>query len=546
MSKKLKAAIPGLFVALSTCFMLFIYAPLELYMLNQAEFWFDFGQITKAALENFLIFLAANVVLILVTALIHRNLCRVVTAVELVALLSSYVQGNFLVNNMPPFDGTEIHWEDYRGENIKTLVVWFLIAALVVAAYRFLGAKRMDFVSKLASVGLGLMLLVTLLTLGMSRKVYEQSTTYYALENGQYALSQDSNFIILLLDAVDSRTFWEVMASDPANEEVFADFTYYPDMIGAYPWTSYVTPYILSGKWYEGEAYYLDYTAAAVEESKLFGELAQREYDIALYESDTWVTSYTYEFSNMMELQHEPYIWKYFRNAVCKLGGIRYAPFFLKEYCYRAVTQVDGQHNAFVDESNPLYTWDLGDFAEHMEEEQVTYQDNKCFKYYHLQGGHVPYNYDANLNPVGTSTHAEMLEANIEVIDRYLTKLKDAGVYDNSVIIIMSDHGFDPENDTSSYGRQNPVFFVKGIGEKHDFQTSYVPAAYEDLQEAYVKLLDGAPGDAIFPYEEGKQRERRFLYYENSSYTIYEWMQTGAAWELDAYRETGVTYERWK
>ena len=36
-------------------------------------------------------------------------------------------------------------------------------------------------------------------------------TTYYALENGQYRLSQDQNFLVLLLDAVDAKTFEEVM-----------------------------------------------------------------------------------------------------------------------------------------------------------------------------------------------------------------------------------------------------------------------------------------------------------------------------------------------
>ena len=182
-------------------------------------------------------------------------------------------------------------------------------------------------------------------------------------------------------------------------------------MVGAYPWTAFSVPYILSGKWYEGEEYYLDYAAAAVDESGLFRELSERDYDIALYESDPWVTSYTYQFSNMVELQHEAYVWKYFRRAICKLGGIRYAPFFLKEYCYRAIVQTQGQHNAFVDESNPLYTWDLKEFATHMQEEEVTYQEGKCFRYYHLQGGHVPFLYDADLNAVGDSSYTETLEA---------------------------------------------------------------------------------------------------------------------------------------
>lgn len=539
-----KTATAGLLVAFSTCFMLFIYAPLELYVTNQTEFWFDFYKILKAVLENFALFFAVNVLGILLMACLSKALCRIVTAVELVMLLTLYVQGNFLVNHMPPFDGTEIVWENYRGENIKTAVVCSLIALVVAAAAKMAGEKRFRGICMAVSAGLGGMLLFTLVTITVTTGAYRERTTYYALENGQYRLSRNQNFLILLLDAVDAKAFEEVMDSDPAYEETFADFTYYPDMVGAYPWTAFSVPYILSGKWYEGEEYYLDYAAAAVDESGLFRELSERDYDIALYESDPWVTSYTYQFSNMVELQHEVYVWKYFRRAICKLGGIRYAPFFLKEYCYRAITQTQGQHHAFVDESNPLYTWDLREFATHMQEEAVTYQEENCFRYYHLQGGHVPFLYDADLNAVGDSSYTETLEANIRVIGQFLQKLKQSEMYDNSVIIVMADHGFDPQDEVSAYDRQNPLFLVKGVGESHPLQTSLIPAAYEDLQDAYVKLMDGAAGDEIFPYREGDKRERRYIFYENTNHTMYEWLQTGPAWDFGAYHATGVTYPR--
>ena len=108
----------------------------------------------------------------------------------------------------------------------------------------------------------------------------------------------------------------------------------------------------------------------------------------------------------------------------------------------------------------------------------------------------------------------------------------------------MGDHGFDPQNEVSAYDRQNPLFLVKGVGESHPLQTSLVPAAYEDLQDAYVRLMDGAAGDAIFPYQEGEKRERRYIFYENTEHVMYEWLQTGPAWDFNAYRETGNKYPR--
>ena len=130
------------------------------------------------------------------------------------------------------------------------------------------------------------------------------------------------------------------------------------------------------------------------------------------------------------------------------------------------------------------------------------------------------------------------------MIGQFLDKLKQSDLYDNSVIIVMADHGFDPKNEVSAYDRQNPLFLVKGVGESHPLQTSLVPAAYEDLQDAYVRLMDGAAGDAIFPYQEGEKRERRYIFYENTEHVMYEWLQTGPAWDFNAYRETGNKYPR--
>ena len=103
-----KVAAPGLLAAFAVCFIFFIYAPLELYVTNQTEFWFDFYKILKAVLQNFALFFGLNVLGILLAACISKVFCRFVTAAELVVLLTLYVQGNFLVNHMPPFDGTEI------------------------------------------------------------------------------------------------------------------------------------------------------------------------------------------------------------------------------------------------------------------------------------------------------------------------------------------------------------------------------------------------------------------------------------------------------
>lgn len=180
-----KVAAPGLLAAFAVCFIFFIYAPLELYVTNQTEFWFDFYKILKAVLQNFALFFGLNVLGILLAACISKVFCRFVTEAELVVLLTLYVQGNFLVNHMPPFDGTEIVWEDYRGENIKTAIVCILIAAAVVTVAKLLGAKRFQGICMAVSAGLSGILMITLVTMTVTTGAYRERTTYICETDGR-------------------------------------------------------------------------------------------------------------------------------------------------------------------------------------------------------------------------------------------------------------------------------------------------------------------------------------------------------------------------
>ena len=121
----------------------------------------------------------------------------------------------------------------------------------------------------------------------------------------------------------------------------------------------------------------------------------------------------------------------------------------------------------------------------------------------------------------------------------YLDKLKKAGAYDNTVLIIMADHGYQ-EGDVA-WGRQCPILLIKGFDEKHDvLQRSNAPIAHEDLQQAYVRLLDGAQGSEVFDWKEGDVRERRFLFYKYlHDDHMEEYIQKGEASDLNTLLPTG-------
>ena len=94
--------------------------------------------------------------------------------------------------------------------------------------------------------------------------------------------------------------------------------------------------------------------------------------------------------------------------------------------------------------------------------------------------------------------------------------------------------------------RQCPLLMIKGIGESHDtMQISQAPISFEDLQDAYVRLLNGVKSDAVFDWKEGDTRERRFLRYSFlDDNHMQEYMQTGYAFDRDTMVLTGREYNR--
>ncbi len=124
--------LPGIILSLAISFILFLYAPIELYCTNLDEFWFDFGKLLLLILGMFISGLLLMVSIYAVLLLIHPVLYRIGLAGGLLLLVCTYVQGNFLIANLPPLDGTNINWNDYLSLRRESLILWGVTGAIIV------------------------------------------------------------------------------------------------------------------------------------------------------------------------------------------------------------------------------------------------------------------------------------------------------------------------------------------------------------------------------------------------------------------------------
>lgn len=550
MLQKLKA---GILVSAAACFMLFIFAPYEIYLSNQNEFWFDAYTMFPFLAKDFVFFLALSLIGFALAYLLGDICYTIALYGYFFGFIACYIQGNFMVKDLPPFDGTQINWDDYSAITMVNVVIWVIIAAVLLVLLLILKRQRFETMIVWASAFLLLILGSTLMVIGVSGGLLEKKQFVRFTKEDQFAMSNDTNFIILLLDAIDEESFWQVWEQHPEYEEAMADFTFYNNAMSGYAYTSHSLSLIISGEWFENKEPYEDYRLRIYRDSPFFNRLKEEGYALNIYDEEQRfeVGTMDGEFSNMTYAKSSVQNARLFNSRLLKMVGVKYAPYFLKPYCW--FDPIKFQHQVGRVKDDRLFVWDNKEFYEDIQREEITYADDRRFKLIHLIGAHVPFYYDQYVNEVEDADYYTCIEASMTVTMAYLDKLKEGGVYDNSVIIVLSDHGYNTsgaavkeaqeENEDIS-GRQHPILFVKGLNEKHSMQVSGAPISYEDLVAAFEKLMDGHLSDDCFEYKEGDYRERRYLLYKYLGEDhMVEYVQTGYAGNEETMVPTGRVFD---
>ena len=536
--------IPAICLAAAGCFMLCIYAPLEIYMNNKTEFWFDFQVLFPQLIRMFLIFFIAAMLLAILMRKISRQAYKILLLVASVIFVSMFIQGTFLVGNMPAMDGRSIDWSSYIVDNIITAVIFAVICGAMIYGFRKLNDKGFSFVIKGISASVFTLMAVMLVIVTVSTNGLEQKTMVHVSNREINAYSKDANYIVFVLDALDGKRFEEVMENHPEYKEQFKDFTFFPDTMGAYPFTSRAVPHMLTGAVYENQEDFAAFTTKAMDESPLFRELEERKYDLGVYETDL-----VYNNENIARFENvdygrvdlNPETKNYFMKEQTFLVLFKYLPYCFKQYVpvnIGAFRYLMGG-GTFSDINRVFY--------EELLDSELTAEEARKFKFIHLEGAHVPYKYDKDLNilPDYNGSYEQNIEASMTLTNYYLNRLKEIGAYDNSVIIVLADHGYsdDKEGLDATLDRTNPFLMVKGVNESHDFTSSDQQVTYWNLMESFERLLDGQNAEEAFRFEmDPEGRRYLFFEYEKENHLV-EYIQTGNAADIETLKPTGNTYD---
>lgn len=538
---KIKENAAGIFLSAAACFMLLCYAPVEIFASNSDDFAFNAIDIIKIMLPlSIAAFIICSLVFQLFLKLFGRKAYNILSILCFVALIATYVQGTFLSADVPVLDGETIYWEQFSRQNITSIIMWILLGAGCAAGVRALGCAKVMRTISAASAFLLAMLVVSFGLLCIQCSSVRHSNGIIVSEDGMFTFSKENpNFTILMLDAVTAKDFSNLSESHPEYKEYYEDFTYFPNTVGAYSFTKRSVPLILTGKWHENEEPFEEYNKKAFSASPLFEKLEQEGYKISLFDNDAvpLTEESIARFENVKEPDSRNFAYPgRFIKMQLSFSGLKYLPYFLKQYAVLSTDDIwfDSQWDTPYEQFN----YENYSFYHKMLKAEITICPDSRFNFIHIAGAHVPFYSDAQMNDIEDATYEQAVEASMYMAGIYINKLRECSAYDNSIIIIMADHG-------SGDFRHNPVLIVKGINEKHEYRVSEVPISYDDLQDAFLKLIDGSESEAAFPSDAGGVRSRRFIKYSHGNAGhegMTEMIHQGYATDPDALTPTGVIF----
>ncbi len=516
----------ALFPSLFLSFTFFVFGPLEIYLTNLSSLWFTLKMFLPGCLLIFLISLALFTFVIWIS----RN-NPVVTGIVFGVALALYIQGNWMFVSYGQMDGTAIDWAGYGAWPYINGAIWIaLILASVILAVRFKDKPIYQKAVRYISLGLVAIQCLTLATLLFTTDLSQFKRNYYVARDEQMLdLSTQHNVIVMLFDGYQTSYFQQVLQDIPEAEDVFDGFVFFDNAVGTSLYSQEGSATIFTGKQLEQTGIsYRENVDDVYTRSEFFPALSREGYDARYYEVTENVSSEAAPvIKNIVIEEPEGVSAAEVVKTMGQITAFRYMPHILKPYFWFSYTDIEDVKPADEFGANDsLFNQEIlaGKLRASM--------DENVYRVYYFKGVHPPYDLDENGDHIQYEGETYILEDVVDIHDNekmyrqakgsvrimmnFIQALKEAGVYDNTDIVITADHGWQ--------NRYNPLLLIKRQHTTGKLEVSHAPVSYiEDFEPTILSMIDPsyAGKKTVFDYREGEERRRPFYLYDFNSDRSY-------------------------
>ncbi len=521
----------------------FFFVPLQIFLNNITEFSVSFAHLC-------FLFLLASSGLIAVLYFAAGKLpaqifLAAVTFLSVVAFIESKILFGFARHR--PFDGTLIDWEALSTlSNIE--IASILSLALLVVVFR----RRQElfysvslFILLFHGIGFLHATITGFDSIRQSARTFQDLSPYF---RDCYRLSRERNVIHIVPDNTPGALMYEIVTSDfDRYSEVFDGFTLFTRAAGRYPRSFASISFFMTGRgpnpgrdFVPSLPFTRKYIWRTLNEHSIVNTLALHDFRTFAYQ---WRGSYcagSYTACTAGDVFHGQTISSGKATHTGRVGLdlvdialFQVTPVLIRRY-------IHNDERWFLSrlvKTTRTYSAIFDLFLENM----TTDERAGSYNYFHVAGGHSPILFDENCAYVGTQKgNYENIRAQVTCtllqLERLVQKLKQLGIYDETMIIMHSDHGnpwLTPSLNSVGdavilprvSGGANPAILVKPPKMRGLLRFSRAPVSIGDVPATINDAfgLDGQfPGIPMLSVSETSERERVFLWYE---------LEPGGPWE---------------
>lgn len=496
-SLKIRLAI-SLLVSLSFAYTLTVFGPFELYLPNMSYYSFSFLDMAPPMI---LVGVCVTAVLTLILMLLRGKFFTYIASAVFSTTICAYVQGNFLNLNWGALDGTPIQWETMTVTMLVNFIIWaviFIIPYIVSYFKPKIWRQMLIFLSALLIA----MQSVAMVTLLVRNDFIGSISNGYLSKSTIYELSPKNNVIVFLLDRFDEAYSEQLLQNYyPEMKDNFTDFIYYNNVSGTYSRTFPSVTHLLTGVKCNYDIPVSRYFQKAWTEGTFLKDIKDAGYQSKIYTDVNYVirnvdyaTDKIDNIGKYAQKTDTPQMIK----AMLTLSAYRYSPIAMKPFFWLYTGDLDNITTVEGDSSDKYVTDDAAFWA-NLKKDRLSVKEDSTgsFVFYHLRGAHDPYVMDENGDTPEGGTGGKsgwdpypQIAGNMNMIADYIQYLKDAGLYDDTTIIITADHGITGTLTELDYPR-TVMLMVKPRNANSGAPLSYnsAPLSQENIQATILKEL---------------------------------------------------------
>jgi hypothetical protein len=369
----------------------------------------------------------------------------------------------------------------------------------------------------------GILALTTTVTLAMAPR-----TMMTGDPEDVFKFSPKQNVLVVLFDGLQSDVADRVLRSDRALAARFDGFRFFKDTVAIAPTTILNMPAIHSGEHYQRQRALGPYFTGAIERRSFINRFSQAGYATTLvYPIDGVCPARVTSCVRTADPRSTRARFTSEAMRLFDLSVFRVSPVWMKRRIYAGGRWLLSGQLDRPDEINRIIQGNR--FLEEVARRMVVASERPTLKLLHIVSTHTPYVLESNCRTVGNSAlrHLEpQVHCALRAAGTILASLKDNGLYDNTIVLVLADHGVNPGvyGDTASdlatrfshlAGAANPVFLLKPLG-SHGALTDAPGAVYLADVGATLCAASGACDVPLgIPAGQARaDRPRRFHAYE--------------------------------